>query len=145
MFDTLTAFLAGMMMPAQAAINAQLGRALQSPVMAAFVSFLVGTLCLFVWVICQKTSWPSLNSWMGMPPRLFLGGLIGALFVALITILIPRLGAANMVAFVLGGQICSSLLLDHFGLLELPQRTLSPLRAFGAVLVLGGIYLIRRF
>jgi len=45
------------------------------------------------------------------------GGFIGAYFVAATIILAPRLGAAPMVALVVGGQMLASLVFDHFGLI----------------------------
>jgi len=44
----LFAFVAGAVLPFQAGINAQLAHWLHSPIRASFVSFLVGTIVLFV-------------------------------------------------------------------------------------------------
>lgn len=38
----------------------------------------------------------------------------------------------------------ASLLLDHFGWAGYPQQSLTPMRAAGALLVIGGVLLIQR-
>jgi len=141
----MLAALAGFFMPVQAAINSQLGQKIGGPILASAVSFFVGTICLFGFLFLSKVSMPTLTVLQSVPLKLYLGGVIGALFVAFITILIPKLGAATMVAFVLGGQVTTSLILDHLGLLGLPQHSLSLPRVLGGVLIIVGIYLIRRF
>ncbi len=139
------AALAGFFMPVQAAINSQLGQKIGGPILASAVSFFIGTICLFFYLFLSKVSFPAVAIIQSVPLKLYLGGVIGAMFVALITILIPKLGAATMVAFVLGGQVTTSLILDHFGLLGLPQHALSLPRILGGILIILGIYLIRRF
>ncbi|MBW7875564.1 MAG: DMT family transporter [Candidatus Cloacimonetes bacterium] len=141
----MLAALAGFFMPVQAAINSQLGQKIGGPILASAVSFFVGTICLFAFLLLSKVSMPTLTVLQSVPLKLYLGGVIGALFVAFITLLIPKLGAATMVAFVLGGQVTTSLILDHLGLLGLPQHSLSMPRILGGVLIIVGIYLIRRF
>ena len=46
--------------------------------------------------------------------------------------LLPRLGAATVVALIVVGQMLGSLAFDHFGLLGVPQHAASPLRILGA-------------
>lgn len=58
-------------------------------------------------------------------------------------LLIPRLGAATVLALLVAGQLLASIALDHFGLFGLPQRPVDLSRLAGAVLLLGGVVLIR--
>jgi transporter family-2 protein len=57
----LFAFAAGVALPFQAGINAELAEWLHSPVRAAFVSFLVGTLILLVAALLVTRPLPSAN------------------------------------------------------------------------------------
>ena len=45
------------------------------------------------------------------------GGIIGAVYVCCVIILAPKIGAANTLGLVVGGQMVLAIILDHFGLL----------------------------
>ena len=78
-----------------------------------------------------------------MPPWLWLGGLIGAVFVFSGTLLVPRLGAAGMICLIVAGQLVGSVLVDHFGVLSQP-RPIDAMRIVGAVLVgIGALLVVR--
>lgn len=59
-------------------------------------------------------------------------------------ILTPRLGAANTVSSILAGQIFASILLDHFGFLNLPVHAVTLPRIVGAVLVVISLIVVLR-
>jgi bacterial/archaeal transporter family-2 protein len=71
------------------------------------------------------------------------GGIFGAIFIATSVIMIPRLGVATVITFVLVGQILSSLLFDHFGLLGAPQHQITFVRLLGAACLIAGAVMIR--
>ena len=52
-------------------------------------------------------------------------------------------GKPSPLAAVVAGQLAGSLLLDHFGMMNLPQQTLTAGRMAGAALVLAGVLLVR--
>ncbi len=137
-------FVTGFGMPVQLAINAQLdAHWAGNPVLTAFVSFGVGTLALLFYLLAMRVSVPAFTG--GTSWWYWCGGLFGACFVALMALVIPRIGAATALSVVLAGQMCMSLILDHYGLLGLAERSLSWQRFLGALLVVGGAVLIRRF
>jgi len=70
---------------------------------------------------------------------------LGAFYVLATIILIPRIGAGTTVALVLAGQIVASVLIDHFGLINVPIHLLSLPRILGAILVIIGVILIQKF
>jgi transporter family-2 protein len=72
------------------------------------------------------------------------GGLMGAIYVGMAILLVPRIGAAAYIAFLVAGQMIASVLFDHFGLFGLAERPLDLSRALGVALVIGGVILIRR-
>lgn len=141
----LCAAMAGAFLPVQAGVNSQLARWMQTPVQAALVSFAVGTLALFAYCVALRQPVPALGVMWQSPWWVWLGGLCGALYVTAATILAPRIGATLLLSASVAGQMIVSLILDHYGLLGLPQRPLSLWRALGVALVVVGVVVIRKF
>jgi transporter family-2 protein len=141
----LLALVAGTCIPTQAGINARLSLWTRSPVLAATISFLVGTVVLSGYVLATRLPLPGLRSAAAQPWWLWSGGVLGAFFVAVTIYLAPRLGATNMLAWVLAGQMLAAMALDHFGLLGYPLHPLSLGRFAGIVLLVAGVLLIRIF
>lgn len=134
---------AGMMVAAQAGINAQLARHLGDPVMAAFVSFAVGTLALALVLVARQPNLPGAAHLAAVPAWAWVGGLLGAFFVTMAAVAAPRIGAVSLVAFVVCGQFLASLLLDHFGVLGFPERAVTLGRVAGVGLLIAGAALVR--
>lgn len=84
------------------------------------------------WASLRQTEW---WNWIGGP--------LGAMFVFAGALLISELGAALFVALVVGGQLTCSLILDHFGLMGLPQHSISLGRLLGAAMVLAGVVCLK--
>lgn len=136
------AFAAGVMLIVQVGVNSTLRRALGTPVVAALMSFLVGTLALLLYLWLSRAPWPARAQLAAAPLWAWTGGLLGAFYVVATIIVGPRLGAAALLALVVFGQLLTSLLVDHFGWLGFPQHALTPLRLLGAALLFGGVLLI---
>ena len=131
----------GAVLPLQGLVNARLAAALHGPVMAAFVSFLVGSVVLGTWLLASRTPWGAAAPDARFPAWIWIGGLLGAVYVAVFTLLIPRVGAAAAICLAVLGQVVSSMLLDHFGVLQ-AQRPADWTRIAGAALVLLGVLLV---
>ena len=136
----LVAVLIGAILPLQGLVNARLGVHVGGPVAAAFVSFLVGTVMLGLYLLATRTP-VTLQGSLKLPAWIWAGGAIGAVYVACFTLLIPRIGAAGMVCLAVLGQVTASLLLDKFGVLQ-AAKPVDALRILGAVLVLAGVVLV---
>jgi transporter family-2 protein len=136
------AFAAGVMLIVQVGINSTLRHSLGTPVAAALMSFLVGSVALLGFVLLTRAPWPGRAQLAAAPWWAWSGGLLGAFYVVATVIVGPRLGAAAMLALVVFGQRVTSLLVDHYGWLGFPQHTLTPLRLCGAALLFGGVMLI---
>jgi transporter family-2 protein len=65
-------------------------------------------------------------------------------YVLAAVVLAPKLGAGTLVAAVVAGQMVTSLLLDHYGLIGFPVHSLSLARLLGAAFVIAGVILIQR-
>jgi len=128
----------------QAGVNAELARVVGGPVRSALVSFAVGTLALFLLaLLLTGPSWPW-GRMLQAPAWVYVGGLLGAVYVVSVIVLAPRLGPLLTFALVIAGQLLASLLLEHLGLLYARHPVNLP-RLLGLLLVLLGAYLVRRF
>ena len=139
----LLVFFAGSMIAIQAPTNAMLARAGGSPVLAALISFAVGTAALFVaWIASGNRPGPA--SFVGLPWYAWVGGLYGAIFVAVAAYAAPKIGIASLITIGIAGQIAMALWLDHAGALGLPREPVNLGRLLGAALVIAGVVLVRR-
>ena len=139
----LMVFFAGAMVAIQAPTNAYLARAGGSPVLAALISFAVGTMALFV-VWLASGNRPGTSAFAGLPAYAWFGGLYGAIYVAVAAFAAPKIGLAALITIGIAGQIAMALLLDHVGALGLPREPVNFGRIAGAVLVVAGVVLVRR-
>jgi transporter family-2 protein len=134
---------AGGMIALQAPTNAMLAKAGGSPVLAALISFAVGTMVLLlVWLASGNR--PRGSAFAGLPGYAWFGGAYGALYVAVAAYAAPRLGLAALITIGIAGQIAVALLLDQFGALGLPRESINIGRIAGALLVIAGVVLVRR-
>ena len=141
----LFAFVGGVVLPFQAGINAQLAVWLHSPVRAAFVSFLTGTILLLVAAALVFKPLPSTARLGTAPWWVWLGGALGAFYVAASIVTAPKLGAAQLVALVVAGQALASLVVDQFGWVGFETKHISLGRALGMGLVFAGVAHVRFF
>ncbi|MFL6466832.1 MAG: DMT family transporter [Pyrinomonadaceae bacterium] len=141
----LIALLAGAMMPTQAGTNNKMATVVGSPILAAFISFLVGTIALFAYALLSGETLSALSDAKNAPPIAWIGGLLGAFFVAAAVTLVPRLGVAMTFSLIIAGQMIVTLLIDHFGLFGVPLKEISLVRIGGILLITAGVVLIRKF
>jgi bacterial/archaeal transporter family-2 protein len=140
----LLVLVAGSMVALQAPTNAMLAKAGGSPVLAALISFGVGTAALLgVWLASGNR--PASSAFAGLPWYAWIGGLYGAFFVAVAAYASPRIGLATLITVGIAGQIAMALWLDHLGALGLPREPISLGRIAGALLVVAGVVLVRRY
>lgn len=137
------AAVVGFLLPLQALINARLGQMTEGALFASFASFVVGTLILGVAMLATRTALPDLRTVVAQPVWIWSGGLIGAMLVLLVTLMVPKLGAAALICLIVAGQLIGSLAFDHFGVLG-PERPADAWRMLGAVLVAVGAVLVLR-
>lgn len=144
-FILILTLLAGCLMPVQPAVNAFVAQAVDSPYLSSFFSFLTGTVALGLMCLALRLDWPSGKVLAGLPWWCWTAGIMGAFFVTMTIVAIPRLGAMSVMALLVAGQMLMSLVLDHFGWLGIPEHPVSLPRVGGAVLLLAGVILIRKF
>lgn len=134
--------LAGAAVAVQAPINAALGRAIDSSVAAAAISFGVGFVLLLALAVLigDAAALPR----AGLAPKwLLIGGAFGAFYVWSALWSVPILGVLTTTALLILGQITAAMLIDQFGAFGMTARDISLPRLGAAVLVTAGVILSR--
>jgi len=134
-------FCGGIAIAVQPSINSRLAQK-TGVFESSCISFAVGTLLLLVVVlIAGKGSLREVTqaSWWELT-----GGGLGAFFVTMTIIAIPRIGTTSALAMVIAAQLTAGVLLDHFGLFGFRTIPLDSKRAFGVALLMAGAGLIIR-
>ncbi|SHE51163.1 transporter family-2 protein [Seinonella peptonophila] len=140
-FILILLLLSGFGLSIQGSINGTLGKTV-GPIQAAFVSFLVGSfsLLLVLLFIGKGNLWEVIH----VPKWQLLGGVIGAIYITVLTIAVPRVGIGIAIVSVIIGQITMSMVIDHFGWFQSTQVMFNQQRLWGiAFLILGLIFIYR--
>ena len=130
----------GILVVIQGAMNARLTTVLGSVLPTTLVNLSIGALV----VLAASALWGELLSVARVaeaPRWSLIGGALGACLVMGVSFLIPRIGAAYVVALIACGQALAALLFDHFGWLGVPQMSVSLYRIIGTLLVVFGTML----
>ena len=140
---TLLALLAGTSFVVQQAVNSNLRAEVGSAWWAGFISYLGGAMVMALMILLLRQ--PALT--LGLVSRSswwsWSGGLFGAVYIAISILLLPRLGAFAVIALIVVGQLVTSLVFDHFGVLNVPHHPISLTRLLGGAFLLTGAVLIR--
>ncbi|HEN8800960.1 TPA: DMT family transporter [Pseudomonas putida] len=137
------ALVAGAVLPFQAAGNAAVGRALGHWLWGAFTSLTVSSVVVIAALLVLRVPAPDLGKALQGPWWLWVGGVLGALYVAGAAALTPKLGAAGFLVLVVAGQIITAVVADHFGMMGLGGKPLSVARLAGVGLILCGVLLVQ--
>ena len=143
MFWISMAAAAGCCIALQASANGSLRGNLDSPYFAAFFSICGTILTAVAFMLVVRPHPPGLADVRSTPWWNWIGGPLGALIVLSGAAVIPKVGAATFIAAVVGGQLALSLVLDHFGWMDLARQPLSAGRLLGATMVFVGVLLVR--
>jgi transporter family-2 protein len=135
---------AGVAITIQSGINSQLRTAIQHPLMAAFISFMVGTIALAILLIFSKDAIPGLSEYSSINWYKYTGGLLGAFVVTVTLISIAQIGAGNMFVLVVAGQLVTAVLMDHFGILGMKPNPISIQKLLGIFLLVTGAWLVNK-
>src|ERR1041384_5232727 len=140
----LLGLTAGLGLTVQVGMNSQLRKVLQSANAAALISFLVGTTALIALLLATRSPLPDRATLAAIPWWAWLGGALGAFYVASSTVVAAELGTASLLGLALAGQLATALVIDHFGWLGMPEHPITWVRGAGVVLLGCGVWLITR-
>ncbi|WP_298273513.1 DMT family transporter [Geobacter sp.] len=131
----------GAILALQPSINARLAQKI-GVIESSFVSFAVGTIALAAAVSLFGRG--SLRSLPGASWWELTGGLLGAVFVTLTIVVVPRLGTAATMAAIIAAQLTTGLVMDQLGLFGFRGAPLDARRIAGAIILMAGAALIYR-
>jgi transporter family-2 protein len=137
------ALFAGALVPLQAGANAALGRALGHPLWATMISLAVSAICIVPVMLALRVSGPSFASLADQPKWIWIGGVVGVIYITAALMLAPKLGAASFMTAVIAGQVLASLAIDYYGLVGFEAKSLSPSRLIGAAVVVAGVLVMQ--
>ena len=140
----LLGIVSGFGLTLQIGMNSRLRTVLQSANTAALVSFLVGTVALVALLMATRAPLPDRDTLATVPWWAWFGGLMGAFYVAISTVVASQLGTASLLGPALLGQLAMSLAADHFGWMGLPVHPITLTRLAGVALLGAGVWLITR-
>ncbi|TGD21891.1 DMT family transporter [Companilactobacillus suantsaicola] len=140
MLTILIGLFIGIGLPIQTSINTRLKNTVGSPFVASLISFSIGTIFLAVITLIKNGNLLiPLKIIMKEPLWIWIGGLLGVIYLTSNILLFPKLGSVQTAIMPIMGQIIMGLLIDNFGLFDSPVKSLTAMRIFGAVLVVIGV------
>ena len=139
----LFAIVAGVMLPVQAGLNTEIGRKIDSPLYATLISFVIGTIGLVLYLLLTKANWSDIKNAGDLPWYYWTGGLLGAVYVAAIIVLTPRLGIALTFGLTVAAQMVFGVIMDHYGWLGVKESPINWMRVLGVALIIAGVVIVR--
>ena len=140
----LISVMAGVAIAIQTGANAQLRADTNNPILTALISFTVGTIALVILYFGFFNKGPVFVEGFSFAWWKFSGGLMGVIYITVVVIAAPKIGAANALGFIVGGQFIAAIIIDHYGMMGLPLKSISWSRIFGVAFLIAGVYLIQR-
>ena len=138
----LAAMAVGAVIPAQTAVNSRLRTSVGAPLPTSFYSFTVAFLCAVTLAVAISGFRWDFAAAAAEPWWVWIGGVMGTVFLTGNVLLFPRLGSVETVVIPILGQVIMALVIDQFSIFGAPQTEASALRLLGAVVVLAGIVCI---
>jgi len=86
----------------------------------------------------------ALSAWQTVPKYAWFGGMFGVFIIFAIGYSIPRIGATSTITILVVAQLITGLVLDHFGLFELPRYPINGYRIVGCIVLGIGAWLVTR-
>ncbi|ENV60105.1 hypothetical protein ABW55_15860 [Acinetobacter sp. C15] len=137
----LLTILGGMGLSVEAGLLGPLGAQI-GKLWATFSIFGVGAALTFLMMLFLSPR--NTPSFFSIPSWQLLGGVLGPIYVIILTITTPVIGIAMTMIGILAGQIFKSLMIDHFGLLGVSHRKIDSKRLIALVFIVIALILVAR-
>lgn len=142
----MLALLAGLILALQVGVNTNVAKVVNNSFVPLILSFVMGTMVLITYaLISRQNVVASLAKLNDQPWWLWTGGLLGASYVWLAIVIASKLGATQLLAFVISGQLITSLIIDHYGFFGFSLNPINPYKLIGVFLLIAGMICIRKF
>lgn len=138
---------AGMLSATQIAVNGYLGKVVGSPIKASAISFTVGI--IFLAIICivlhfkNGKSESFKNESAKNPWWMWIGGILGGLYILANVYLSRIVGTGMTVIILLIGSTTGGILVDHFGMFESPKKPINTQKILGVLIMILGAAAIK--
>ncbi|MFP3350652.1 DMT family transporter [Pseudoalteromonas sp. SIMBA_153] len=129
----LLTFMGGMGLSVEAGLLGSLGSEV-GELWATFSIFAVGAALTFLLMLFFSPR--NSPSFFSQPPSLLLGGVLGPVYVVILTIATPNIGIAMTMIGILAGQIFKSLIIDHYGLFGTTERKIDVKRIIALAFII---------
>lgn len=139
----LLVLAAGLSQPAQVAMHAKLAKTGGSPFLAAIASSATALLiAIGLWLASGSRG--SFAQLAGAPWWAWLPGFVGVLVIVGGLLALPLSGVALVIAVMVFGQLTASLVVDHFGWLEVKRQPINAWRVAGVLTMFVGVLLMQK-
>ncbi|MGO3396712.1 MAG: DMT family transporter [Serratia proteamaculans] len=83
-------------------------------------------------------------SFFSQPAWTLVGGILGPVYVVILTIAVPIIGIAMTMIGILAGQVFKSLVIDHYGLFGTAQRKIDQKRIIALIFIVAALALVAK-
>ena len=132
-------FFAGMGLSIEAGLLGPLGEEI-GHIWATLGIFALGSILLTFGLIFSR---PQLSLMFKKPRWLLAGGVLGPIYVVSLTVATPHIGVGLTMVGILFGQVATSLVIDHWGLLGSNKRAVDKYRIGALIAILAALWLIQ--
>jgi transporter family-2 protein len=130
--------LAGAGIPLIGVLNSGVARSVGNPYAATAIMFAIAAL-VALGLALPLYGHPTIAQLGSAPPISYGAGLLIGFYGLSATIIIPRLGAASFIAFILVAQLLTSAAVDQLGLFGMARRPTDITKMVGLIVIVAGI------
>ncbi|KAF9360400.1 hypothetical protein BGX26_009525 [Mortierella sp. AD094] len=146
-FCAFLCLVGGIATASQGAVNSKLGQYTGQGLSSTIV-FCIGAVASCIYFLIEVKGRPPANLALMMakaPWWSWTGGVIGAIFVIITILAIPKLGAGTTTAIIVCAQLIFSCIIDHFGFFGIPIRHYTLWRGLATIGLIGCVGVIAKF
>ena len=137
MFGVIAALISGALMSIQGVFNTEVTKQTSLWVSASFVQFTALLVCLFIWLVCDRTSFHSI---MEVSDKyVLLGGAIGAFITATVIWGMKDLGPAKAAMLIVIAQLTVSWIIELAGIFGVEKQPFSMRKLLGLLIAVAGV------
>jgi transporter family-2 protein len=133
--------VAGAGIPLIGTLNSGIARSVGNPFAATAVMFTMAAIVAFGLTL-PLYGHPTLTQLGSASPISYGAGLLIGFYGLSATIIIPRLGAASFIAYILIAQLLTSAVVDQFGLFGMARRPIDITKLVGLAVIAAGIVIM---
>jgi transporter family-2 protein len=130
--------LAGAGIPLIGVLNSGVARSVGNPFAATTIMFALAAI-IALGLTLPLYGYPTFSQLGSAPPISYGAGLLIGFYGLSATIIIPRLGAASFISFILVAQLLTSAAIDQYGLFGMAKRPIDITKLVGLIVIMAGI------